>query len=374
MAESTMSFEDYLELIKNLRLNDLDKSKVDKATDKILKMLDDFAKKINDTKDGKVESDAGYDLLDAIADMQDPATYAKIMELLNEKLAKDGDIYNISTPEDKMLGLANRYVNRAQEARYNRNWKLFGFYLRSLAYFVPLLIEKARMREETLMKKIESNLQSILVDNKIESDVKDSIDLVPESIQKRAKFLIKKNGLNIRYIPVLYMTNLNKRKDEYFIFAKPNSKEFDIFHFLKNEQQAFDYAENLMNLKIRFKKYYRPEYLKSYGLNYKVLWQNPELEIYTGNMVEEQENNAENKEFAAAHISKDKLKRDLKNKFKLDTSNSEELDKSLKNGLYIDSKAFHNFSKPYIIENYIEERGWYLSPYDSKYLVILEED
>ena len=43
MADNIMSFEDYLELIKRLRLDGLDKSKVDQATDKVLKVLDEFA-------------------------------------------------------------------------------------------------------------------------------------------------------------------------------------------------------------------------------------------------------------------------------------------------------------------------------------------
>ena len=378
MADNIMSFEDYLELIKRLRLDGLDKSKVDQATDKVLKVLDEFAKKINTTKDGKVEADVGYDLLDAVADMQDPETYSKIMDLLNEKLAKDGDIYNISTPEDKMLGLANRYVTRAQEARYNRNWKLFGFYLRSLAYFVPLLIEKARMREETVMQKIESGFAAL--------QAAPQETVIPEDINDRAKFLIKKNSLPLKYYPVLYMANPN-RKLEYFAFMKPGYKNIDFYTFVKNKQQSVETSENLMEFRKQFKYYYRPEVLNKLknkykdfykpevlelmGPSIKVIWQDPALEIYTGKAIEDPEVEAAIE--TAAHISRDKLKQDLKVKFKLAADNAEQIDRKVKNGLYIKAEDFHKASRPYIIENYIESKGWYLSPYDKDYMLILED-
>ena len=547
MADNIMSFEDYLELIKRLRLDGLDKSKVDQATDKVLKVLDEFAKKVNTTKDGKVEADAGYDLLDAVADMQDPETYSKIMDLLNEKLAKDGDIYNISTPEDKMLGLANRYVTRAQEARYNRNWKLFGFYLRSLAYFVPLLIEKARMREEIVMQKIESGFAAL--------QAAPQETIIPEDIKDRAKFLIKKNSLPLKYYPVLYMANPN-RKLEYFAFMKPGYKNIDFYTFVKNKQQSVETSENLMEFRKQFKYYYRPEVLNKLknkykdfykpevlelmGPSIKVIWQDPALEIYTGKAIEEPEveaatfpnnikklmeecnceddipmaylktrggkseklilkgknssdyyiidfENGRSRAFdqadnlkelqerykkyhsnevmrqyrqptydiawkdsnfkleavtkgyvetrdgekknqtsiksgewcwyyskngtkyaihnvhgrirafkqpsnqevsispdmkravqlaaieTAAHINRDKLKQDLKVKFKLAADNAEQIDRKVKNGLYIKAEDFHKASRPYIIENYIESKGWYLSPYDKDYMLILED-
>ena len=97
----------------------------------------------------------------AMEDMEDPEKFAAILSILNDKLAKDGDVYDMSTPETKMLGLANRYANNARECQYARQWKLFAFYMRSLAYFIPQLIEKANMTEEKILDKIEAKLNLI---------------------------------------------------------------------------------------------------------------------------------------------------------------------------------------------------------------------
>ena len=43
--------------------------------------------------------------LDYTIDMEDPEKFAAILSILNDKLAKDGDVYDMSTPETKMLGL-----------------------------------------------------------------------------------------------------------------------------------------------------------------------------------------------------------------------------------------------------------------------------
>lgn len=97
----------------------------------------------------------------AMEDMEDPEKFAAILSILNDKLAKDGDVYDMSTPETKMLGLANRYANNARECQYARQWRLFAFYMRSLAYFIPQLIEKANMTEEKVLDKIEAKLNLI---------------------------------------------------------------------------------------------------------------------------------------------------------------------------------------------------------------------
>lgn len=100
----------------------------------------------------------------AMQDMKDPEKFAAILSILNDKLAKDGDVYDISTPETLMLGLANRYANNARECQYARQWKLFAFYMRSLAYFIPQLIHKANLEEEKVLTKIEAKLKLIAND------------------------------------------------------------------------------------------------------------------------------------------------------------------------------------------------------------------
>ena len=97
----------------------------------------------------------------AMEDMEDPEKFAAILSILNDKLAKDGDVYDMSTPETKMLGLANRYANNARECQYARQWRLFAFYMRSLAYFIPQLIEKANMTEkdiDDIVKKVKNGI------------------------------------------------------------------------------------------------------------------------------------------------------------------------------------------------------------------------
>ena len=125
------------------------------------------------------------------------------------------------------------------------------------------------------------------------------------------------------------------------------------------------------NYKNKYKDFYKPEVLELMGPSIKVIWQDPALEIYTGKAIEEPEVGAAIE--TAAHISRDKLKQDLKVKFKLAADNAEQIDRKVKNGLYIKAEDFHKASRPYIIENYIESKGWYLSPYDKDYMLILED-
>ena len=141
--------------------------------------------KYKNEKFAKVIADFPEDYSLAFEDMKDPEKFAAILSILNDKLAKDGDIYDISTPETKMLGLANRYANNAKECQYARQWRLFAFYMRSLAYFIPLLIEKANMTEQKVLDKIEAKLNLI----KIESAYGDKRDYPKIDIFENGKYV-----------------------------------------------------------------------------------------------------------------------------------------------------------------------------------------
>lgn len=175
MAELT--FNEYLDLVKAQA-----KSKITMNKDKFFNVLD-LAKENAKEVDRKVEASIKNniylplrykneqfveviqacceDFSLAAEDMKDPEKFAAILSVLNEKLAKDGDAFAMDTPENKMLGLANRYALSARECQYLEKWSLFAFYMRSLAYFIPQLIHKANMKEEQVLKKIESKLTSI---------------------------------------------------------------------------------------------------------------------------------------------------------------------------------------------------------------------
>lgn len=141
--------------------------------------------KYKNEKFAKVIAEFSDDYNLAMEDMEDPEKFAAILSILNDKLAKDGDVYDMSTPETKMLGLANRYANNARECQYARQWKLFAFYMRSLAYFIPQLIEKANMTEEKVMDKIEAKLDLI----KIESAYGDKRDYPKIDIFENGKYV-----------------------------------------------------------------------------------------------------------------------------------------------------------------------------------------
>lgn len=173
-----LNFEQYLDLVKKQADEKLTGNK-QKFFD-VLKLQKDAAKiadknvvtasaevkillpvKYKNEKFARVIAEFSDDYSLAMQDMEDPEKFAAILSILNDKLAKDGDVYDISTPETKILGLANRYANNARECQYARQWKLFAFYMRSLAYFIPQLIEKANMTEEKILNKLEAKLYSI---------------------------------------------------------------------------------------------------------------------------------------------------------------------------------------------------------------------
>lgn len=312
--ENGLSFEDYLDILKGLRLEDLKKSDLDNKNDKVLVIIKDFSDKLNTNKAGVVEADFAFDLIDAMADMRDPEIYAKVLELLNEKLAKDGDVFAINTPENKMLGLANRYVIRAQEARYARNWKLFGFYLRSLAYFVPCLIHKANMEEQDIFARVEAKL-GVLAD-------KFEMDSAPEG------YVQTREGKKVDSIEI--------KPGEWCWYISKNDTKYAV-HNGRGKMRVFKTPSQQEVRPI-------PDMLKR-------------IKITSSEKIE-------------AKTSKQQLQKDLKSKFGLETKLSEEFDSNEKGGLWLSvetQKLKVPFNK---VEDFIESKGWYVSPWDAGTLLV----
>lgn len=100
-------------------------------------------------------------------DLSEPEKYQEILALIDEGLAKEGqDVFDISTKENLILGLANRYAQNAIDARTLEKWKEYNFYMRSLAYFIPLLLERANS------KSLDNKVEKLEVDFKVMSKVK----------------------------------------------------------------------------------------------------------------------------------------------------------------------------------------------------------
>lgn len=109
---------------------------------------------------------ANFDsFINAFSQMTDPDQYEMILDKINQQLAEPGTEFDIDTKDNKILGLANRYAYNAQEAKKMRNWTSFNFYLRGLAYFIPLLIEKANLDREMFVVKVESKLREIVAED-----------------------------------------------------------------------------------------------------------------------------------------------------------------------------------------------------------------
>lgn len=88
-------------------------------------------------------------------DLSEPEKYKEILSLINKDLEKEGEeIFDVSTKENLILGLANRYAQNAMDARALRKWREYNFYMRSLAYFVTLLLAKANSK--SLEDKVEN--------------------------------------------------------------------------------------------------------------------------------------------------------------------------------------------------------------------------
>ena len=115
---------------------------------------------------------ASFDsFLNSVLVLTNPSQYQELLNMINKDLEKQsGEEFDISTKENLMLGLANRYAKNAEDAWANRSWKAYNFYMRSLAYFVPILIE--RVNSKQLEKKAQEMQEDFKVLSKMEKLVK----------------------------------------------------------------------------------------------------------------------------------------------------------------------------------------------------------
>lgn len=168
-------------------------------------------------------------------DLSEPEKYQEILALIDEDLAKEGqDVFDISTKENLILGLANRYAQNAIDARTLAKWKEYNFYMRSLAYFIPLLLERANS------KPLDNKVEKLEVDFKVMSKVKKLIaadvsykELVDELSEQFE--IVKKNLDRIKdrfkyrmLINVSYpLDRANKIEDDIYNELKKINKEVD---------------------------------------------------------------------------------------------------------------------------------------------------
>lgn len=168
-------------------------------------------------------------------DLSEPEKYQEILTLIDEDLAKEGqDVFDISTKENLILGLANRYAQNAIDARTLEKWKEYNFYMRSLAYFIPLLLERANS------KSLDNKVEKLEVDFKVMSKVKKLIaadvsykELVDELSEQFE--IVKKNLDRIKdrfkyrmLINVSYpLDRANKIEDDIYNELKKINKEVD---------------------------------------------------------------------------------------------------------------------------------------------------
>ena len=168
-------------------------------------------------------------------DLSEPEKYQEILALIDEDLAKEGqDVFDISTKENLILGLANRYAKNAIDARTLEKWKEYNFYMRSLAYFIPLLLERANS------KSLDNKVEKLEVDFKVMSKVKKLIaadvsykELVDELSEQFE--IVKKNLDRIKdrfkyrmLINVSYpLDKANKIEDDIYNELKKINKEID---------------------------------------------------------------------------------------------------------------------------------------------------
>lgn len=168
-------------------------------------------------------------------DLSEPEKYQEILALIDEDLAKEGqDVFDISTKENLILGLANRYAQNAIDARTLEKWKEYNFYMRSLAYFIPLLLERANS------KSLDNKVEKLEVDFKVMSKVK---KLIAADISY--KELVEE--LNEQF--EIVKKNLDRIKDRFkyrmlinvsYPLDKANKIEDDIYNELKRINKEVD--------------------------------------------------------------------------------------------------------------------------------------
>ena len=168
-------------------------------------------------------------------DLSEPEKYQEILALIDEDLAKEGqDVFDISTKENLILGLANRYAQNAIDARTLEKWKEYNFYMRSLAYFIPLLLERANS------KPLDNKVEKLEVDFKVMSKVK---KLIAADISY--KELVEE--LNEQF--EIVKKNLDRIKDRFkyrmlinvsYPLDKANKIEDDVYNELKRINKEVD--------------------------------------------------------------------------------------------------------------------------------------
>lgn len=168
-------------------------------------------------------------------DLSEPEKYQEILTLIDEDLAKEGqDVFDISTKENLILGLANRYAQNAIDARTLAKWKEYNFYMRSLAYFIPLLLERANS------KSLDNKVEKLEVDFKVMSKVKKLI-----AADVSYKELVEE--LNEQF--EIVKKNLDRIKDRFkyrmlinvsYPLDKANKIEDDIYNELKKINKEID--------------------------------------------------------------------------------------------------------------------------------------
>lgn len=168
-------------------------------------------------------------------DLSEPEKYQEILALIDEDLAKEGqDVFDISTKENLILGLANRYAQNAIDARTLAKWKEYNFYMRSLAYFIPLLLERANS------KSLDNKIEKLEVDFKVMSKVK---KLIAADVSYRELV----DELNEQF--EIVKKNLDRIKDRFkyrmlinvsYPLDKANKIEDDIYNELKRINKEVD--------------------------------------------------------------------------------------------------------------------------------------
>lgn len=168
-------------------------------------------------------------------DLSEPEKYQEILALIDEDLAKEGqDVFDISTKENLILGLANRYAQNAIDARTLEKWKEYNFYMRSLAYFIPLLLERANS------KSLDNKVEKLEVDFKVMSKVK---KLIAADVSYRELV----DELNEQF--EIVKKNLDRIKDRFkyrmlinvsYPLDKANKIEDDIYNELKKINKEVD--------------------------------------------------------------------------------------------------------------------------------------
>lgn len=201
-------FTEYMALIEKTNLKSLLRNAaIQKSENKVKKLFDDYKEKVNKdknllngiselpvisdnpkpvSKDVNPEQEflekqplilrdshfntvikANFDsFLSSMLIITEPHQYQELLEMINKDLGKEGaEAFDVSTKENLILGLANRYAQNAIDARDMRQWKQYNFYMRSLAYFLPILISQVNSKE------IEKKAKEFRDDSKVLSKV-----------------------------------------------------------------------------------------------------------------------------------------------------------------------------------------------------------